>query len=137
MLLDRLRTERYHGSESWRAMVQGFRDLLVFQKAYRVSLDVHRISLGFPKTEQTELGGQIRRATKSIAINIAEGFGKHAGAAEFKRYLRIALGSSEEVRAQLDYCRDLGYITADQYVFYEREYMEIGKMLMRMIDVWQ
>ena len=95
-------------------MIQGFRDLQVYQKAYKVSLDIHHVSLGFPKIEQVELGGQIRRATKSIALSIAEGFGKNAGAIEFKRYLKMALGSSEEVCAQLDYCRDLGYITAQQ-----------------------
>ncbi len=62
-----------------------FEDLEVFKKAYRVSLEVHRQSLTFPKIEQYALGDQLRRASKSICANIAEGFAKQgSSAAEFK-----------------------------------------------------
>ena len=50
-------------------------DLGVFQRAYRLSLEVHRASLEFPRIEQFGLAGQIRRASKSICANLAEGFG--------------------------------------------------------------
>ena len=53
-----------------------FEDLDVFQRAYRISLDLHRASLTFPAVEQRALADQIRRASKSICGNIAEGFGK-------------------------------------------------------------
>ena len=118
-------------------MIKGYRDLEVYQRAYKNSLNVHRISLTFPKIEQYELGSQIRRASKSIAMNIAEGFGKNGGTNEFKRYLGIALGSCEEVRVQLEYCKDLGYIDAKQYESYENEYVIIGKMIAKMIQNWQ
>ena len=55
---------------------RSFEDLDVFQRAYRLSLEVHRESLGFPAIEQRALGDQVRRASKSIAANLAEGFGK-------------------------------------------------------------
>ena len=72
-------------------VVHSFEDLEVFKRAYRVSLEVHRISLGFPRIEQFALGDQVRRASKSICGNIAEGFGKQSqSVAEFKRFLRIA-----------------------------------------------
>ena len=118
-------------------MIQGFRDLEVYQRAYRTSLDIHKLSMNFPKTEQYELGAQVRRATKSIAMNIAEGFGKRGSVSEFKRYLHIALGSCAEVHVQLDYCRDLEYINAEQYELYRREYNVIGKQLITMIRKWQ
>ena len=57
-------------------LVRSFEDLEVFKRAYRVSLEVHRLSLAFPKVEQYALGDQVRRASKSICANIAEGFGK-------------------------------------------------------------
>ena len=107
----------------------------------QVSLEIHQKSLGFPKYEQYELGSQIRRSSKSVAINIAEGFAKNglpnSSLAEFKRFMLIALGSADEVRVQLDYCKDLGYIDIDEYYRYENAYVEIGKMLVSMLKKWQ
>jgi 23S rRNA-intervening sequence protein len=54
----------------------GFEDLAVFKLAYRLSLEIHRASLSFPAVEQYALGDQLRRASKSICANLAEGFGK-------------------------------------------------------------
>jgi four helix bundle protein len=88
-----------------------FEDLEVFKRAYRLSLEVHLESLNFPKIEQRALGDQIRRASKSIPANIAEGFGKQRqSAAEFKRFLMVAMGSADEMRVWVRYCLDLGYI---------------------------
>jgi four helix bundle protein len=53
-------------------------DLDVFQRAYRLSLEVHRASLELPRIEQWALADQIRRASKSICANLAEGFGRQA-----------------------------------------------------------
>ena len=117
--------------------MESFRELLVYQKAYKISLEIHKLSMSFPQHEQTELGGQIRRATKSVAMNIAEGFGKQSSLMEFKRYLTISRGSCDEVRVQLDYCRDLAYIKESEYKYFEDSYIEIGKMLTSMIKKWQ
>ena len=118
-------------------MIKGYEDLKVYQRSYKSSLDVHKLSLSFPKHEKQELGGQIRRSTKSIAMNIAEGYGKRSSVAEFKRYIVIAIGSCDEVRVQLDYCKDLGYIDAEQHKTLKDEYVEIGKMLMGLYKVWK
>ncbi len=69
--------------------VTSFEDLDVFRRAYGVSLDLHRASLRFPQIEQFHgLADQIRRASKSICANLAEGFGKQRrSVAEFRRYL--------------------------------------------------
>ena len=118
-------------------MIKSFRDLIVYQKAYALSLDMHKLSLGFPKFEQFELASQIRRSSKSVAMNIAEGFGKNASLPEFKRFMKIALGSCDEVRVQLDYCKDLGYISLEQYNLYENLCLEIVKMLVSMLKNWK
>jgi four helix bundle protein len=73
--------------------------LEVFRRAYALSLEIHRVSGGFPKTEQ--YGGvaeQLRRASKSVCALLAEGSGRQqTSAAEFRRYAMMALGSVEEV----------------------------------------
>ena len=92
-------------------MIKSFEDIEVFKTAYRISLDVHAESLKWPQIEQRALGDQVRRASKSICANIAEGFGKQrASSKEFRRYLIMAVGSAEEMRVWCRYCLDLGYI---------------------------
>ena len=109
---------------------RSFEDLEVFQRAYRVSLDVHRASLTFPKIEQNALGDQVRRASKSICANIAEGFGKQSqSVAEFRRFLRIATGSADEMRVWCRYCFDLGYIDEATWNAWRDEYQAIARML--------
>ena len=116
--------------ENKRKPVPSFEDLEVFRRAYRVSLDVHRISLVFPKIEQRALGDQVRRASKSICANIAEGFGKQRQSrAEFKRFLMMAMGSADEMRVWSRYCLDLGYIDEARWRSWRDEYQEIAKML--------
>ena len=110
--------------------VRFFEDLEVFKRAYRLSLDIHRESLKFPKIEQHVLGDQMRRASKSICANIAEGFGKQSqSAAEFRRFLRMAMGSADEMRVWVRYSFDLGYIDEASWQQWRDEYQAIAKML--------
>ena len=117
-------------------MINSFRELQVYQKAYEVSLEIHKVTLKFPQYERDELGSQIRRASKSVTMNIAEGFGRNDSLADFKRFMIMAVGSCDEVRVQLDYCRDLGYINEEQHKTYEDAYVVVGKMLTKMIKTW-
>ena len=111
-------------------MVRSFEDLEVFQRAYRMSLAIHRESLRFPDHEQRALGDQLRRASKSIPVNIAEGFGKQRlSKAEFRRFLMIAIGSADEMRVWIRYCFDLGYIEEATWTVWRDEYHQIAKML--------
>ena len=107
-----------------------FEDLEVFQRAYRISLEVHRASLEFPALEQRALADQIRRASKSICANLAEGTAKwHASAPEFRRFVMIAMGSADEMRVWARYCLDLGYIDEPTWTVWRDEYQAISKML--------
>ncbi len=111
--------------------IKSFEDLEVFKRAYKVSLEIHKRTLEFPKYEQYGgLADQIRRASKGICANIAEGFSKQGySAAEYKRFLQLATGSCDEVRVWLRYCVDLGYVEAEQSNLLQDEYQEIAKML--------
>ena len=107
-----------------------FEELEAFKRAYGISLEIHKASLRFPQIEQYGLADQIRRASKSICANIAEGFAKsHQSKAELKRYLLMALGSADEMRVWLRYCLDLGYIDAHDWQRWRDEYEQIAKML--------
>ena len=109
---------------------KGFEDLEVFRRAYRLSLEVHRRSLEFPTFEQYGLAEQVRRASKSIPVNVAEGFGKQRGSpGEFRRFLRIATGSADEMRVWTRYCLDLGYIDEPTWRRWRDEYHALAKML--------
>ena len=117
--------------------ISTFEDLDVFQRAYLISLDVHRTSLTFPKVEQYGLADQIRRASKSICGNIAEGFGKQRrSSAEFKRYLLMAIGSADEMQVWLRYCCDLEYIDQKASATWRDEYRQIARMLQGLYTAW-
>ena len=116
-------------------LARSFEDLEVFQRAYRVSLDVHRTSQNFPQSEQYGLADQVRRASKSICANIAEGFGKQRQSrAEFNRFLMMALGSADEMRVWCRYCLDLGLIDETCWQSWRDEYQAIAKMLQALIS---
>ena len=106
-----------------------YHTLEVYQKAYRVALDVHKLTLSFPQIEQYAMAQQLRSATKSIPVNIAEGMGKQESAADVRKFIRIALGSCDETRVWLEFAKDLGYIEAAVYQTYDEAYREIGRML--------
>ena len=107
-----------------------FEDLEVFRRAYRLSLEVHRASLEFPRIEQFALADQVRRASKSICANLSEGFGRQRlSRPEFGRFLMMAIGSADEMQVWTLYARDLGYIGTETAERWQSEYSEIARML--------
>ena len=117
--------------------VSSFEDLEVFQRAYRASLEIHRASLRFPKIEQYAMADQVRRASKSICANIAEGFSKQRrSSAEYRRYLLMAIGSADEMRVWIRYCLDLNYIDEATSTRWRNEYVAIAKMLQAIYTRW-
>lgn len=76
------------------------------------------------------MADQIRRASKSICANIAEGFSKQgASSAEFKRFLQMAMASGNEMIVWVKYCKALEYIDDNTAQYWESEYVSICKML--------
>jgi four helix bundle protein len=105
-----------------------FRDLIVWQRAHALVLDVYRESLGFPKHELFGLTSQMRRSAASIPYNIVEGSVFDDGK-QFRRYLGLALASSAELEYQLILARDLRYLTPDQYAALDAPLAEVKRML--------
>jgi four helix bundle protein len=120
------------------AAASAVEDLEVFKRAYRISLAVHRCSLGFPAAEQRALADQIRRASKSICANLAEGFARQGLApADFRRFIVMAMGSADEMRVWTRYCLDLGYIDEATWQDWRQEYHEIARMLQGLLKAVQ
>ena|SRR5208282_3318604 len=124
------------GSET-ATSIANYRDLKVFQRSYELSLKIHRITQKFPVFERRELGSQLRRAATSIPINIAEGYGRKRSADDFKRFLVIAMGSSNEVSVELALARDLGYLDTKTHEELESECDQIGRIINKLIQVWR
>ncbi|MFH1861592.1 MAG: four helix bundle protein [bacterium] len=85
-----------------------FEDLVVWQKAHQLVLNVYQYTKAFPNWELFGLSAQLRRAAVSIPANLAEGF-KKRGRLDKARFLNIAQGSLEECRYYLRLAQDLGY----------------------------
>ena len=112
-------------------MVGNVDDLAVFRRAYALSLELHRASLGWPNVEQFGgIAGQMRRSSKSACALLMEGGGRlRRSRAEFERYLVMALGSADETRLWCRYAEDLGYATPKQAEQWRDSYSEIARML--------
>ena len=117
-------------------MADGVEGLLVFQRAYALSLDVHRASLTWPRVEQYGgIADQLRRSSKSVCALLAEGVGRsRASHREFERYVVMALGSADEARLWCKYAEDLGYAPADQVVAWRASLQEIARMLQGLLN---
>ena len=116
-------------------MARDIWSLDVFRRAYAVSLDVHRGSLLFPKIEQySGIADQLRRSSKSVCALLVEGAGRQGdNDVEFRRYVRMALGSAEEAKLWCRYAEDLGYGTPDALASWHSEYADIGRMLVGLL----
>ena len=114
-----------------------FHRLEVYQRAYRLALEVHKITLAFPAIEQYGLGAQMRDSSKSIPVNIAEGMGKQESPRDVIRFVRIAIGSCDETRVHLDFAKDLGYLAAAKHADLDDRYCEVGRMLTGLRKRWQ
>lgn len=119
-------------------MVSKVKDLQVYNRAYQAALEIHQISLSLPKIEQFALASQIRRASKGICANLAEGFAKSPkSSAEFKRFALMAAGSAQEMEVWIDFCQDLNYLDKQKASELVNEYAEISRMLKGLIKSWK
>jgi four helix bundle protein len=107
--------------------IESWRDLLVWQKAHAGALETYRCTRNFPPEERYRLIDQLCRAAVSVPTNIAEGKGR-GSLAEFRQFLLIARGSTEETRYLLLLAKDLGFLPAESYTSLESLYTEISKM---------
>jgi four helix bundle protein len=102
-----------------------FTELIVWQRAHHFVLSVYGLTKNFPKEELFGLTSQFRRASVSIAANIAEGYSKK-GLKDKIRFLNIAQGSLSECQYYIRLAKDLGYADVCQL---EIDVEEVSKLL--------
>jgi four helix bundle protein len=87
--------------------MNSYKDLDIYKLAYKLAIDVHKMTMTLPKFEMYEQGSQVRRSSKSIKDNIAEGFGRRRYKDEFVRFLVFAHASCDEAISQLTMINEL------------------------------
>ena len=109
---------------------KSFKDLIVWQKGYRLAREVYDVTKGFPQNEVYGLTQQMRRAVVAIPSNIAEGYGRQH-TKEYQQFLSIAYGSLCELETHYLLALDLGYTKQNAILAGLLE--EVGRMLYRML----
>jgi four helix bundle protein len=115
--------------------MQGFRDLKVYQQAYRLAMGIFEESKSFPKEERYALTNQIRRSSRNVAANIAEGFRKRQYPRTFVSKLADADGEATETQVWLDFARDCGYLPVERHDVILQTCEDVGKMLGSMMAI--
>jgi four helix bundle protein len=115
-------------------MIRSFRELKVYQKGFEQAMRIFELTKRFPKEEQYSLTDQIRRCSRSVGTNTAEGWRKRRYPAHFVSKLTDAGGEATETMAWLDFSLHCGYLDARDHSELCAEYEEIGKMLGSMIS---
>lgn len=113
---------------AFEALVQPFRQLLVWQKAHQLTLTLYKTTTTFPGDERYGLTSQVRRSAASICANLAEGCGRRTGR-DFARFVQVALGSASELEYHLLLSADLNLLPNDEYVRLNGSVTEIKRML--------
>ena len=113
-------------------MGASFKDLVVWQRAIHLSLAIYKLTASFPGAEQFGLTSQLRRASVSVASNIAEGYGK-LSKGEYVLYLGHARGSNFEVQTQLVLAAALGYGSTSVRQEAEELSQEVSRMLVALM----
>jgi four helix bundle protein len=114
-------------------MAQDYRDLIVWKRSIELTVCIYKLTRTFPKDEQYGLSSQMRRASVSVASNIAEGRGR-LNAAEFRQFLGLAQGSVYELQTQLIVAKSLDLGDAQALAYAQLLSNEVSKMLASFIQ---
>jgi len=113
--------------------MQNFKDLLLWQQAHQLTLEVYKATKDFPKDELFGVTSQIRRAAVSVPCNIAEGCGRYTSK-DFANFLQIALGSTNETDYLTLLAKDLNYMHQTQFDILQEKINKIRAMNINLIE---
>ena len=120
-----------------RKQIRSYEDLKVYRLSYELAMQIFEITKKFPKEETYSMTDQIRRSSRSVPINIREGFAKRRYENVFIRHLNDAFGSCEETRGWLDFAEDCKYISNNEHQRLDKGYDEVSAMLFTLMNKWQ
>ena len=113
---------------------QGFRDLIVYQKSYKLAMEIFKITKSFPKEEKYSLVDQIRRSSRSVPTNISEAWVKRKYPKSFVSKLLDSLAEESETEVWIDMSKDCEYIDVKLHKSLLERYQEVAKILNSMIN---
>jgi four helix bundle protein len=112
--------------------ISSYRDLLVWQASVELATRCYKLTAAFPSGELYGMTSQIRRASVSVAANIAEGHGRD-GTGNFIQFLRVAQGSLKELETHIVICGRVGLLDEQVVGTVQEQCDEIGRMLRSLI----
>jgi four helix bundle protein len=113
--------------------IQSAKDLVVYQTAYRLAMEVFRATQRFPSEERYALASQVRRSSRSICLNLREAWAKRRYEAHFISKLTDCDGETGETETALRFAIDCGYLTPTEHERLRGLCVEVGRMLGSMI----
>jgi four helix bundle protein len=115
-------------------IIKSHKELIVYQLAFKVSMEIYQITKTFPKDEIYALTSQIRRSSRSVCANLAEAFRKRRYERAFIAKLSDSEGEAAETQVWLDYSLECGYLPETSYRTLFTEYEKTIGMLVKMIN---
>ena len=112
--------------------IKTYKDLIAYQKAYKLALNIYKYTNLFPKTEIYGLVSQMRRSAISIPSNIAEGY-RRKSRKEYIQFLSIAYGSSGELETQISLSHDLAMLSESDFIDLQSLNEDVSKLLYKLI----
>ncbi len=112
----------------------GFKGLKAYQVAFKTAMDIYRVSRNFPKEEIYSLTDQIRRSSRSVCANIAEGYRKRNYQKLFILKLADSDGECSETQVWLDFAKECGFLSVEKHSELTAQNDEIGRLLGYMIQ---
>ena len=114
--------------------VSGHKNLRVYQLVYELAMEIFHLSKAFPSEERYSLTDQVRRSSRAVAGNIAEGYRKRQYPKMFVNKMSDSDGEVAETQNWLDFAFDCGYISEDVHCSLFARYESVGGMLGNMIQ---
>jgi four helix bundle protein len=114
--------------------IKSAKDLIVYQEAYALAMEVFEVSKGFPAEEKYSLTDQIRRSSRSVCTNLREAWAKRKYEAHFVSKLTDADGENGETETWLDFACDCRYLSEEDNATFTEKCREVGAMLGSMIN---
>ncbi len=110
-----------------------YKDLDVYKRSFKLALEIHHFSLTLPKLLQFDLADQIRRASRSIPSNIAEGYARNKSNKDKINFLNDSLGSNDEMLFNLEFLYAAQLLDEKKFIKWVEEYTICGKQLHQLI----
>lgn len=111
----------------------GYEDLKVFKLAFKLAMEIFELSKDFPQEEKYSLTDQVRRSSRSVCANIAEGYRKRSYPKYFAAKLIDSDGECSETVVHLKFAFHCKYLDEAKYDYFKSGYTEVGRMLGSMI----